>query len=360
MEKVATLKIVGDIMLGGSVINKISQFGPTYPFDKLSTDINHADIFFGNLECSIVGDNKIPLTKKILLLSDTLVINGLKGSGINIVSLANNHTFDYGIEAFINSRVALEENGIKCVGGGKNIKEASRLTLFEVNQLHFGFLAYGSKEAACFQFANDSSYGVAPIDPLKIQQDIKAAKHQTDFVIVSLHWGKEFRDYPSPENIKIARSLIDNGAILVVGSHSHVFQGYEQYNSGLILYDLGSFIFGDILMDTPIKYKYYLKKKKAKEGIMVDCVFNKKGLVDYKFTPILINADFQATIPNCIVQKKVLQRFEKQSKRIISKNYNFFYSKVYLIKVKIKFRIKKILHSIKIILKLSYSFITCR
>jgi hypothetical protein len=113
-------------------------------------------------------------------------------------------------------------------------------------------------------------------------------------------------------------------------------------------------------MDTPIKYKYYLKKKKAKEGIMVDCVFNKKGLVDYKFTPILINADFQATIPNCIVQKKVLQRFEKQSKRIISKNYNFFYSKVYLIKVKIKFRIKEILHSIKIILKLSYSFITCR
>ena len=192
------------------------------------------------------------------------MIKGLKETGINIVSLANNHSFDYGLNAFIESKSALERNGIKCVGGGKNKSEASQFTLVEVNGLRFGFLAYCSEDAACEQFASDSSHGVAPVNPKRIHQDIKKAKRIADFVIVALHWGKEFRDYPSPDNVRIARSLVENGATLVVGSHTHVFQGYEKFRNGLIIYDLGSFIFGDILIDKPsLSIQLFSEKKES-------------------------------------------------------------------------------------------------
>ena len=348
MERTATLRIVGDIMLGGSVGDKIKKFGPYFPFEKLSSEMQPSDMFFGNLECTLCEGDKPPNPKKILLHSDASVIKGLKKSGINIVSLANNHSFDYGFEAFTESRRALENSGIKCVGGGKNIEEASHFTLIKVNELRFGFLAYCSEDTTCEQFATDFSYGVASVDPERIHRDIRKAKRETDFVVVSLHWGKEFRDYPTPENIGVARSLVENGATLVVGSHTHVFQGYEKYKNGLIIYDLGSFIFGDILINTPtFQYNYFMKKKRVKEGIMVYCVFNEKGLADYKFIPTLINSDFQATLPDGIERKKIAKRFEKQSRRINSEHYEFFYSKVYLFKTKLKFKIKKFLRSVK-------------
>jgi poly-gamma-glutamate synthesis protein (capsule biosynthesis protein) len=189
MKGSATLRFVGDIMLGGSVAEKIKIFGPSFPFENLPAEIKTSDIFFGNLECVISSSTKSPTSKKILLRTDVSAVKELKKAGINIVSLANNHSFDYGLEAFIESRNALKKNAIKCVGGGKNIKEASQFTLFEVNSIRFGFLAYCSKDAACFQFASDFSHGVAPLDPEKIYQDIKRAKSKTDFVIVSLHWG---------------------------------------------------------------------------------------------------------------------------------------------------------------------------
>jgi poly-gamma-glutamate synthesis protein (capsule biosynthesis protein) len=350
MMGIATLRIVGDIMLGGSVIEKIKENGTSFPFEKLTREMEPSDIFFGNLECPLFGSNQPPITNKILLQSNPLVIEGIKESGINIVSLANNHSFDYGFEAFRETRSALEKNGIKCVGGGKNIIEASKFTLFEVNGLRFGFLGYCSEEAACKHFASDSLYGVAPVEPERIKKDIKKAKSETDFVIVSLHWGYEFRDYPSPENIRIARDLIENGATLVTGTHTHVFQGYEKYRNGLILYDLGSFIFGDILINKPFKYKFFLKKRKHKEGIIVDCVFNKKRLIDYKFTPLLINLDFQATAPDSRERQKIVNRFEKQSKKISAENYGLFYSG-YLLKIKMI----KFLVSIKASLKRCYA-----
>ena len=348
MEGTATLRIVGDIMLGGSVAEKVSRCGPFFPFEKLSAEMQPSDMFFGNLECTLCENDKPPRPKKILLHSDVSVIKGLKKSGINIVSLANNHSFDYGCEAFTESRRALENSGIKCVGGGKNIKEASQFTLIKVNELRFGFLAYCSEDTTCEQFASDSSYGVASVDPERIYGDIRKAKHETDFVVVSLHWGKEFRDYPTPENISIARSLVENGASVVVGSHTHVFQGYEKYKNGLILYDLGSFIFGDILINTPaFQYNYFLKKRRVKEGIMVHCVFNENGLADYEFIPTLINSDFQATLPDGNERKKITKRFEKQSKRINSEHYGLSYPKVYLLKTKLKNKIKNFLRSIK-------------
>jgi poly-gamma-glutamate synthesis protein (capsule biosynthesis protein) len=321
MSKKSTLRFVGDIMLGGSVLTKIQEFGPTFPFEKFIGKTEPADIFFGNLECALFAGDSPPRLNKILLHSTPAATSGLVKSSINIVSLANNHAFDYGNASFKKAQRYLEANGISCVGGGDNISSATRPVILERNGLRFAFLAYCAREASCEEFADDSNPGVALLDPDTIQENIEAARERSDFVIVSLHFGLEFSDYPTSENVRVARKIIEYGATVVVGSHAHVMQGFEFYEKGLILYDLGSFVFGDIVITSPIEYEYHLRKKKAKQGMMVDCVFGEEGIIDHELIPIHINSDFQATLLHGKEREAVVKRFTRQSKLIANNSY---------------------------------------
>ncbi len=321
MSKETTLRFVGDIMLGGSVLTKIKESGPAFPFERFIGKTETADIFFGNLECILLDDNS-PLRRKNMHIHSTLAAtSGLVKSGINIVSLANNHAFDNGDASFKKARAHLEANGISCVGGGDNISSARKPVFLERNGLRFAFLAYCARETTCTDFADDANPGVAELDPDTIHQDIEAASEHSDFVIVSLHFGLEFWDYPTSENVRVARKIIEHGASVVVGSHAHVMQGYEYYKNGLILYDLGSFVFGDIVIRSPVEYKYRLRRKKAKQGMMVDCVFGEKGIIDYKFIPTYINSDFQATLPDGRNREAIVRIYNRQSKLITNNGY---------------------------------------
>jgi len=321
MSKKTTLRFVGDIMLGGSVLTKIQEFGPTFPFERFIGKTEPADIFFGNLECALFGGDSPPRPDKILLHSTPAATSGLVKLGIKIVSLANNHAFDYGNASFKKAQSHLEANGISCVGGGDNISMATRPVVLERNGLRFAFLAYCAREASCREFADDSNPGVALLDPDTIQKNIETARERSDFVIVSLHFGLEFSDYPTPENVRVARKIIEHGATVVVGSHAHVMQGFEYYKHGLILYDLGSFVFGDIIISSPIEYKYHLRKKRAKLGMMVDCVFGKEGIIYHEFIPIQINSDFQATLLDGKERESTVRAFNRQSKLIANGGY---------------------------------------
>jgi len=122
----------------------------------------------------------------------------------------------------------------------------------------------------------------------------------------------------------LARKIISNGATIVVGHHAHVFQAYESYMGGLIIYDLGSFIFGNIVQKG---YQFKLKKRKHREGIIADCVLDKNGLVDFKFIPVYINKDFQATFPAITGKNGIINRLGMQSNKIKKANYKSFYAK---------------------------------
>ena len=321
MSKKATLRFVGDIMLGGSVLPKIHEFGPTYPFEKFIGTTEPADIFFGNLECSLCDVGSPPRLNKILLHSTPAATSGLLESGVNIVSLANNHAFDYGHASLKSAQEHLKAAGIHCVGAGDNISSATKPVVLERNGLHFAFLAYCASEAYCEEFADESGPGVARLDPDAIRKNIETAKQCSDFVIVSLHNGIEFSDYPTTDNVRVARQIIDDGATVVVGSHAHVTQGYELYKNGLILYDLGSFVFGDIIISSPFVYRYHLTMEKAKQGMMVDCVFAEEGIIDHEFIPIHISSSFQASLLDGEEQKAAVRRFNRQSRMIVTNGY---------------------------------------
>ncbi len=311
-------------MLGSRVLEKINKHGPTFPFDKIINEKISYDLFFVNLECTLSENNHPPHPHKILLHSDPKVIEGLKKIAINIVSLANNHSFDYGLTGFTDTKNILRNKAIKPVGGGENIGEASQSTEIYLNGIHLVFLAYCSKDSGCRHFATETEYGVADIKRREVQKDIEKAKQNSDVVIVSLHWGDEFRDYPNPAQVDMARSFIEKGATIVIGHHAHVFQGYEKYLKGLIIYDLGSFVFGDIIQK---RYKFFLRKRKHKEGMMVECRVGKMGLMDLQFIPIYINRHFQVTLPKNYKGEKIRTRFFAQSKKIKMNDYQSFYKK---------------------------------
>jgi len=320
-----TLRFAGDIMLGGSVLQKIEEHGPLYPFWNLINQMSSSDIFFANLECTLAKNGSPPNPDKILLHTTSSVIQGLKKIGINIVSLANNHTFDYGWKIFRETSTQLNQGGINTIGGGENLKEASQINIFNIKGIRLAFLAYCGKSTGCENFADDNRYGVADVNHPQIYRNVADAKKLSDCVIVSIHWGEEFRDYPYQTNINLARDLIDNGATIVVGHHAHVFQGYEKYKSGLIIYDLGSFIFGDINQSS---YRFDLRKRKHREGILVNCELSKDGLNHFNFIPTFINNNFQSSIPGLKTRQKIIKRFYTQSHNIIRDDYERFY-KVY-------------------------------
>lgn len=347
MKESVSIRFAGDLMLGGGVLEKIEKHGPLFPFEKIIDQKINFDAFFINLECTLAIRDNPPFPERIHLHSNPEIVNGLKKSGINIVSLANNHAFDYGIEGFIDTKKILTNSGIFSVGGGENQKEAAKSTTIDINGLQLSFLGYCSKDTGCLHFASDSKYGVAEVNLDNSLRDVQKAKKNCDILIVSIHWGDEFRDYPDPKNVEIARRLIEHGATIVVGHHAHVFQGYEAYQHGLIIYDLGSFIFGDIVQNG---YKFYLKKRKHKEGIIADCLLGKRGLIDFKFNPVYINHNFQATFPRDSTKKKIMESFLKKSERLSENDYESFYEK-YIFKVNL---VKKLQASIKFVKKLFY------
>lgn len=172
--------------------------------------------------------------------------------GTDIVDLANNHCFDYGEVAFMDTLATLTRAGIPYMGAGKDIKEASRPQYFIVEGKKIAFVAATRAEKFLMtQEATDLTPGVLRCyDPTAFIEVIKNAKEQADFVVANLHWGTEDSHSLEAVQKETARMYIDAGADLIVGAHAHCLQGVEFYNHVPIIYNLGNFWFSGYDIDT--------------------------------------------------------------------------------------------------------------
>jgi poly-gamma-glutamate synthesis protein (capsule biosynthesis protein) len=170
--------------------------------------------------------------------------HALPAAGIDLVSVANNHIFDFGPEGFADTFEALRAAGVTPVGAGATAREAHAGVLREVRGTRMGFLAYyrGSEAPA----ATDTTPGVADRAPELVRRDIARLRDSlgADVVIVSIHWGVEKSDTPETWQRRLAHRIIDAGADVIVGHHPHVLQGIERYRGGIIAYSLGNLLFG--------------------------------------------------------------------------------------------------------------------
>jgi poly-gamma-glutamate synthesis protein (capsule biosynthesis protein) len=166
---------------------------------------------------------------------------GLADAGIDVVSLGNNHTMDFGRDGLVDTLAALDAAGVKHSGANLDDAAARRPVFLESNGLRLAFLSYNAVLEATF--TTPTSAGVARATVDAIRADVTAAKANADIVIVSLHAGTEYTDAPTAEQRTLARAAIDAGAGLFIGHHPHVLQGSERYGNGLIIYSLGNFVF---------------------------------------------------------------------------------------------------------------------
>lgn len=311
---------VGDIFINGILADLITSDSIIKPFEFVSDVIADSDIKFGNLE-GPVSTRGTPLDK-CCLHSIPEAVKSLSAIDFNIVSLANNHIFDYGYESFNDTCSILDENGIKWFGAGDNIKKATTPAIMEVNGLRVGFLGYSWNFIGSID-ATPKTAGTAPLDKKSMIKEVMNLTQQVDTLVVSLHWGYERERYPLPYQRKMAHDIIDAGASLILGHHPHVLQGIEKYKNGIIVYSLGNFIFPDF------QYKdfHLLQKEENKESIIFRCALSKKTVEQWSVIPIKSNDNFQPVPQNGIDGKKILNRIRELSEPFSRKDYRSFWMK---------------------------------
>ena len=202
--------------------------------------LKSADLAISNLETPLtLSDTKIEKTGSVLKALPESV-EAIKYGGISLVTLANNHIFDYGEVGLKDTIDVLEANQIAYVGAGDCNKKARKPYVFEKNNKKLSIFSIAENE---WSTTLGNRYGANPLNEIENYYDIVTAKKTSDFVLVIVHGGLEYYHLPSPRIKKLFRFFIDVGADAVISHHTHYYSGYEIYKNKPIVYGLGNFIF---------------------------------------------------------------------------------------------------------------------
>jgi poly-gamma-glutamate synthesis protein (capsule biosynthesis protein) len=175
-----------------------------------------------------------------------------------------------------------------------------REVFVEKNGLKTGFLGYSLRPRQ--YFTEEPLYAEGERE--RIVEDVRRTRAVADAVVVSLHWGDEFIDRPSPDEIDIAHAVMDAGADLIIGHHPHVLRGVERYGRGYIVYSLGNFVC-DMIWDEPLR-----------ETAIVQCRLTAEGVKDFSLIPVRINDDYQPEVLQGAAAQTLLARVQVLSDRL--------------------------------------------
>lgn len=204
---------------------------------------NSADLFMANNEFSI-SDKGEPLAGKLYTFrANPNRVSILKEFGIDIVSLGNNHVYDYGRDAFLDTMTNLKNAEITYVGAGENINEASKVIYYQVNGIKIGIVSASSAEKVRYTpEAKDNAPGIFRMYDTKMLLDVSnAASKKCDFLIAYLHWGTEDSDKYEEYQHNLAVELKNNGVDAIIGGHPHILQGVEYIGDMPVIYSMGDF-----------------------------------------------------------------------------------------------------------------------
>jgi len=231
------LVAVGDIMLDRSVGDRIAANGCASIIEEVADHLRQGDIVFGNLECPLSTVGPHQPWGACIFRADPKTVDVLVLGGFDIVSLANNHAVNSGKAALLQTLDHLEEAGIAYVGAARTKARGSDPTFITVRDIRVGFLAYTDLSFNC------GSYSKVDENLSRLRQQIKQARNNCNLLIVSYHWGEEYRRKPTSRQVKVAHVSIEAGADVVLGHHPHVLEGIELYQNRPIVYSMGNFIF---------------------------------------------------------------------------------------------------------------------
>lgn len=240
-DRPVTLVAVGDLCFAGGVDRAYDRSARGYPFAHIADVLRKADIAFGNLEC-VLSNRGSPVPKRYNFRGRPAWAARIREAGFDIVSMANNHTQDYGRAAMMDTIQALRSASVRSVGAGATLTEARKLQTITVRGLRVGFLAYLGMFPPILPIVADRP-SVAMGYPDRVATDVRRARGRVDVLVVSLHAGVEGSLVPSSRQREIAFAAVDAGADLILGHHPHVVQPIVKRGKATIAYSLGNCVF---------------------------------------------------------------------------------------------------------------------
>ncbi|MEO0101730.1 MAG: CapA family protein [candidate division WOR-3 bacterium] len=295
------VNFVGDVMLArryeipGGLIDTLGPEGVFAQIKPYLGDV--ADISVANLECPLTNRGTPHPTKPIVFRGRPTNVRGLTFAGIDVVSLANNHILDYGLDGLLQTQQVLDSSGIKFSGAGADAYEAFLPVFLNKRGINFGFLGFSDRTGQYDNYqpylnAGSNKPGFAELDTFRVFQAINKAKEVSDFLVVQVHSGEEYQERPDgkwddewylPRREKpnlgerqIRHRIIDMGADLVVCHHPHILQGLEAYHGKLIAHSLGNFAFDQ---EYPETYP----------SVILNGLLDNRGFYHYFLVPVYID-----------------------------------------------------------------------
>lgn len=255
--KTVTLAAVGDILFSRGPAKQIERHGADWLFAGVKDTLCSADLAFCNLECTL-STRGVQQRRKFQFRADPSLASALRKNGFDVVSLANNHTLDYGRDALLDTVAAVREGGMAAVGAGADRADALKLQVVERGGLKIGFLAFTDMPNDGVVRLSDRPT-VAGLNLDELPTLIRDAKSRCDTLVVSFHWGVEYMKRPTERQQLIAHTCIDNGADLILGHHPHVLQPTETYKNRPIIYSMGGFVWDAKIFDADKSAIYLLE-----------------------------------------------------------------------------------------------------
>ena len=232
-----------------------------------------SDVFCLNHEYTIGESGTATTAKTYAFQAKPERMNLLTEMGVDLVTLSNNHVYDYGPEALHETCDLLSQANIDYIGGGHNISDAKRAVYYEINGLKIGFVAASNAEVHRFtpQATEDSPGILLAYDMAEYLAVVKEASQNCDYLIAYMHWGTEDSNYLNEQQQAEGRQLLEAGADIVVGGHPHVLQGMEYVDGKPIVYSLGDFWFN----------------KETKYTGLLQLTIDQNGLKEMSFVPAI-------------------------------------------------------------------------
>ncbi len=238
-----SLVMVGDALLHSSVYKDAYKNG-YYDFSSqlelIKPIIQNYDLAFYNQE-SILGGSEIGLSDYPTFNSPKEFGDAMIDAGFNLVSLANNHTLDRGEKAVISSCNYWQDKDVLTAGSYCSKEDSEKINIKEKNGIKYTLLAY-TYGTNGIQVPKGKEYLVNLYSDEKVKTDIEKVKDKVDLLMVSMHWGTEYKNEPTVEQQRQAEYLSSLGVDIIIGTHPHVIEPITYINDTLVIYSLGNFI----------------------------------------------------------------------------------------------------------------------
>jgi poly-gamma-glutamate capsule biosynthesis protein CapA/YwtB (metallophosphatase superfamily) len=247
---ISWIEAVGDIMPARGVDQALMQKdGLERVFGNTLALLRGSSLLLGNLESSAARGG-IAQNKSYTFRFRGEAVQRLKEAGFSYLSLANNHTFDFGAEGFLQTLASLSQWGVMTSGAGSDLPQAARPAVIHVGRQTVRVLSFGDFPVDNTGFdglteegARDSRPGILWLNRQGLAIASRAFSGGGSFNIAFVHGGQEWRITPTTEQKRLYRELVRSGANLVLGAHPHVLEGLEAFDGSLIAYSLGNFLF---------------------------------------------------------------------------------------------------------------------